>query len=281
MTFIESKTVETLLRDVLCGTVTYYTTGGQDPQEHSLPAATFRAPRQRVPGGLHPTSPRRRFLTVHAARPCPRSWWTLSFNASISSSGGGGLRSALAASSSSVSSGRRRPDPRPRIARASSNLFDARRSKGVPTSVTSKRAVRLLRASPRSATPTMTRSRSRRCSVTASGVPPLAQECMRCGDTPKSCPSSAQVNPPMRRNSEIARRVVSPGSVVPNRVTNYDSRRSRLRGGALRCSMEIPIGLQPDPELRGCLQEARQPQGRIRRARIGRQPIESCARPPA
>ena len=168
---------------------------------------------------LHPTSPRRRLLTVHAARPCPRSWWTLSFNASTSSSGGDGLRSALVASSSSVSSGRRRPEPDPRIVRATSNFSDARRSKGVPTSVTSKRAVRLLRASPRSAWRITSRSRSRCCSVPASGVPPLAQECMRCGDTPKSCPSSAQVNPPMRRNSEIARRVVSSGSVVPNRVT--------------------------------------------------------------
>ena len=132
----------------------------------------------------------------------------------MNSSGGGGLRSALVASSSAVSFGRRRPGPGPRIARASSNLWEARSSKGVSPSAIAKRAIRLLRASPRSATRTTSRTRSRCCSVTASGVPPLAQECMRCGDTPKSCPSSAQVNPPMRRNSEVARRVVSLASSI-------------------------------------------------------------------
>ena len=39
--------------------------------------------------------------------------------------------------------------------------------------------------------------------------------------------------------------------------------RWRLRGGALRRSMEIPIGLQPHPELGGSLQQTRQPQGRV------------------
>ena len=130
-----------------------------------------------------------------AGRTRPTSRWIRSFIASISALGGNGARSAAAFASRGRNVRRRLPRPRPSSARASSNRFDARRSKGVPSAETSKGAARLPRASPRSARRTTSRTCSRCCSLAAFIGLPLAQKCTLRRDTPKSRPTWSQVSP--------------------------------------------------------------------------------------
>lgn len=144
-----------------------------------------------------------------------------SLKASTNSSGLGGVRAASAFALNGPSTRCLRPVPTPSRLRAS-EYFSAASSSIVEVPCrTSRNADRLVRALPRSASRTISRTRINLFSLLALNGLPLAQAWTLLRDTLNRSASCSHVNPETRRTSSTAWRVVSlarPGTSLEARV---------------------------------------------------------------